>query len=207
MNIQRYHPAICVLHWLLAAMIMAALIMSTFVMASIPDTDPAKISAILRHMSVGVLILVCTGLRLFTRKKTGRPASLPSGMPWADWLAGVVHRLLDVLVLVMIGSGIGMAVLSGLPAIVWNGQGHLPADLPLLALHGFVAKLLFGVLVLHAGGALYHQLILKDGLLSRMWPWWSRTQKKTPGGGDGASEETALEWQDKPPVEDARARG
>lgn len=176
MNIQRYHPTICVLHWLLAAMIMAALIMSTFVMASIPDTDPAKISAILRHMSVGVLILVCTGLRLFTRKKTGRPATLPSGMPWADWLAGIVHRLLDMLVLVMIGSGIGMAIFSNLPKAILEGKSELLANLdslPWHTLHVAAARVLFGVLLLHVGGALYHQFILRDGLVTRMWfgPW------------------------------------
>lgn len=184
MNIQRYHPAICVLHWLVAAMIMAALFMSTFVMAYIPDTDPAKISAILRHMSVGALILVCTALRLFTRKKTGRPASLPSGMPWADRLAAIVHRLLDWLLFIMIGSGIGMAVASNLPRAILEGQSELLANLdslPWHTLHVVAARVLFCVLVLHVGGAFYHQLILRDGLLSRMWfiPRFFRG-KKTP---------------------------
>jgi len=35
--------------------------------------------------------------------------------------------------------------------------------------HGIGARLLVALLVLHAGAALYHQIIRKDGLLSRMW--------------------------------------
>ena len=171
MSPHRYHPAICALHWLVASMIIAALVMSTFVMAHIPDTDPAKLSALLRHISVGGLVLLCTLLRLFLRPKIACPAPLPSGMPWADRLAFIVHRMLDVLVFVMVGSGIMMVVLSGLPAILLGEESGLPLnldDLPLHALHGFAAKLLFGVLLLHAGGALYHQFVLKDGLLLRM---------------------------------------
>jgi cytochrome b561 len=35
--------------------------------------------------------------------------------------------------------------------------------------HGIFAKALFALIALHIGAALYHQVIHKDGLLSRMW--------------------------------------
>jgi cytochrome b561 len=82
-----------------------------------------------------------------------------------------MHPFLDGLVIVMIGSGIGMAVLAGLPAIVFGGHGHLPArfdTLPLHSVHAMTARLLVAALVLHVGGALFHHFILRDGLLSRM---------------------------------------
>ena len=171
MSTERHHPTIRALHWLIAALVLTALVMSTVVMPHIPNSDPAKITALIRHMSAGGLIAMVALLRLFVRRKTDRPASLSSGMPWADRLASVMHPLLDGLVFVMVGSGIGMAVISGLPAIVLGGQGSLPArfdTLPLHSLHAFTADLLIAALVLHVGGALYHQFILADGLLSRM---------------------------------------
>ena len=35
--------------------------------------------------------------------------------------------------------------------------------------HGLLATLLVGLIALHFAAALYHQLVLKDGLLRRMW--------------------------------------
>ena len=153
-------------------MIIAALVMSTFVMSKIPNADPEKVSALIRHMTVGMLILLFTCLRFFVRRKKTRLISLPSGMVWADWLASVVHRLLNVLVIVMVGSGIGVALLSGVPDVVWGGQALVLGnfeELPLFMLHRITALILFAALALHAGGALYHQFLLRDGLMSRMW--------------------------------------
>lgn len=171
MSTERHHPAIRALHWLIASLVLAALVMSTFVMPRISNADPAKLTALFRHMSTGGLIALCISLRLILQRKTKRPVALSSGMPWADRLASTIHPLLDILVLVMIGSGIGMAVLSDLPAIVFGGHGSLPArfdTLPLHAVHAFAAKMLIAALGLHIGGALYHQFFLKDGLLARM---------------------------------------
>ncbi|MEC5397681.1 cytochrome b [Uliginosibacterium sp. H1] len=170
MTFVRHHPAIRVVHWLVAGMIIAALAMSTLIMSHIPNTDPAKASALLRHMSVGALIFMFSLLRLYIRRNVRRPPALSSGMAWADRIARVAHRLLDLLVFVMIGSGIGMAVVADLPAVL-QGHGNLAVldQLALRTVHVCAAWLLIGVLALHACGALYHQFVLKDGLLSRMW--------------------------------------
>jgi cytochrome b561 len=145
--------------------------MGTFVMARIQNSDPSKVFALLKHMLVGGLILSLTLLRLFIRPKTRRPAPVLSGIPWADRIVPYVHRIFDVLILVMIGSGIGMAVLSGLHGIVFGVNDMLPDNfnnLPVHTLHVVVARLLAGIVALHVCGAFYHHFILKDGLLSRM---------------------------------------
>jgi cytochrome b561 len=36
--------------------------------------------------------------------------------------------------------------------------------------HGYFAYALFGLAGAHAGVALWHQFVLRDGLLRRMWP-------------------------------------
>ncbi|MDR3220406.1 MAG: cytochrome b/b6 domain-containing protein [Candidatus Accumulibacter sp.] len=170
MTRKRHHPLIRVLHWLIASLVVAALLMSALVMSGIPDDSPEKIDALRRHMSTGVLVFILTLLRFVMRSNTRKPPPLSSGMAWADWLARAVHRLFDVLILTMVGSGVSMALLAGLPRVVFLGYGRLPDlnDLPLLAVHRYTAMILFAFFLLHLGGAFFHQIILRDNLIARM---------------------------------------
>lgn len=170
--VKRYPPALVALHWLMALMIIALLMGGSLVTAPTPNTDPEKIGHIKGHMivalSVGVLLIV----RLLVRLRTSRPAPARSGMAWADRVAPWTHWAFYILVFTMLASGMTMAAMTGLPDIVFNGNGSLPPDfwhLPPRAVHGIVAKALFALIALHIGAALYHQVIRKDGLLSRMW--------------------------------------
>ena len=168
----RRHPrALRVLHWLIAALIIAALIFGTFVMARLPNSDPGKPFALLKHMLAGTAIFSLSVVRLLVRAKAPRLAPMSSGMAWADRIVPVVHRVFDALVLLMVGSGLVMALVSGLPESVFLGRGALPERIDpatLHALHIFVARVLSAFLALHIAGALYHQFVLRDGLISRM---------------------------------------
>lgn len=168
----RRHPrALRVLHWTIAALIIAALIFGTFIMARMPNSDPGKPFALLKHMLTGTTIFGLSVARLWVRAKAPRLAPMSSGMAWADRIVPVVHRVFDALVLLMVGSGVVMALVSGLPESVFLGRGALPERLdPVLlhALHVLVGRLLAAVLALHVAGAFYHQFVLRDGLISRM---------------------------------------
>jgi cytochrome b561 len=184
MTDKRHPPLIRLLHWLIASLIIAALTMSVLVMPDIPVDSPEMLASLRRHMSTGLLVFVLTLLRFIVRRKANGPPALGSGMPWADWLALAVHRLFDVLILMMIASGIGMATLGGLFPVVFGGVGLLPADLsalPLHTIHRYTAIVLFVFLILHIGGALFHQFILRDKILSRMGFDWPRFRPKTAG--------------------------
>ena len=168
---RRYHPSLRILHWLIAALTLAALFFGTFVMARMDNSDPGKNFALLKHMLTGSVILALTLMRLFIRPRTERPAPVLSGITAADRIVPYVHRVFDILILVMVGSGVVTAILTGLPGIVFLGRGVLPESfnhLTVHAVHVFTARLLAGVIALHVAGAFYHQFILRDGLLSRM---------------------------------------
>ena len=80
--------------------------------------------------------------------------------------------LFYIVILGMAASGIGMLVLSGAGLIIFGGPAEsLPNfwDYAPRTPHGLGAKFMIGLLVLHAGAALYHQFFIKDGLLKRMW--------------------------------------
>lgn len=72
----------------------------------------------------------------------------------------------------MIASGIVMMVLSGAGPAVFGEPGVVIPDfhgvLP-RAPHGFGARLMVVLFVLHAGAALYHHFIQRDATLKRMW--------------------------------------
>jgi cytochrome b561 len=185
MTRQRHHPLMRVLHWLIASLIIAALTMSALVMPLIPAGSLEMVASLRRHMMTGLLICALTLLRIVVRCNTTKPPALSSGMAWADGLAIAVHRIFDVLILTMIASGASMAILSGLFQIVFSGHGELPANLdatlnavldtiPLYTLHRYTAMALFDFIALHFSGAFYHQVLLRDNLLSRMGfacPW------------------------------------
>jgi cytochrome b561 len=170
-QVSRYHPLLVTLHWLSAVLIIAALALGALVMVKIPNSDPMKLEALRSHMGGGVLILLLMLVRLLVRTRTAHPATASAGHPRLDRLAWVSHRSLYVAVLGMAASGIFMAIQAGLPAIVFGSGGALPADFwvfPARTVHYLISRMLMGLIALHVAGALYHTLILKDGLLKRM---------------------------------------
>jgi cytochrome b561 len=171
-EVSRYHPLLVGLHWLLAALIVAALALGALVMAKIPSSDPMKVEALRGHMVGGALILVLMLVRLLLRVRTTHPAPASTGHPVLDRIAWASHRLFYVLVIAMAASGLTMALQANLPAIVFSGHGELPPDFWIYNaryLHYGFSRLLMALIGLHIAGALYHTLILKDGLLRRMF--------------------------------------
>lgn len=172
MQVSRYHPLLVVLHWALAVLIIAALALGALVMVKIPNTDPMKLEALRSHMTGGILILLLMLIRLFVRSQTAHPATATAGNPFLDRIAWVSHRALYAAALGMAGSGLFMALQTGLPFVLFAGQGSLPADFwafPIRTVHFLISRVLMALIALHIAGALYHTFILRDGLLRRMF--------------------------------------
>ena len=169
--VSRYHPLLVALHWILAVLIVAALALGALVMVKIPNTDPMKVEALRSHMIGGGLILVLMLVRLFVRIRTDHPAPPSTGVGVLDRLAWVSHRMLYGAVLGLAISGLIMALQTGLPGILFGG-GTLPADFwvyPIRSVHYVISRVLMAVIALHIVGALYHTLMLRDGLMRRMF--------------------------------------
>jgi len=169
--VSRYHPLLVALHWILAMLIIAALALGALVMVKIPNTDPMKLEALRSHMIGGSLILVLMLGRLVVRLRTQHPALPSAGHALLDRLAWASHRTLYVALFGQALSGLVMALQTGLPGIVFGG-GTLPADFwvyPMRSVHYLFSRMLMALIALHITGALYHTLLLRDGLVRRMW--------------------------------------
>jgi cytochrome b561 len=171
-KVSRYHPALVVLHWALALLIIAALALGALVMVKIPNTDPMKFEALRSHMSGGMAILVLMLIRLVIRSRSAHPEPASAGHPLLDRLAWLSHRMFYGTVFAMAGSGIIMALQTGLFETVFLGHGNLPADLwvfPIRSVHYAISRVLMALIAIHIVAAFYHALVLRDGLLSRMF--------------------------------------
>jgi len=170
--VSRYHPALVVLHWLMALFVIAALALGAFVLAKTPNASPMKIEALRAHASGGMAILVLMLIRLTIRMRSAHPAPASAGHPILDWLGWASHRLFYVTVIAMAGSGIIMALQTGLFDTVFFGQGKLPADFwvfPIRGVHYALSRLLMTLIAVHVVAALYHAFVLRDALLGRMF--------------------------------------
>lgn len=171
-HVSRYHPLLVLLHWVLAFFIIAALGLGALVMVKIPNTEAMKLEALRSHMAGGVIILSLMLGRFLVRARSAHPPAAPTGNPALDRLAWLSHRLFYAVVFMTAGSGLIMALQTGLPAIVFGGDGVLPADFwafPIRTVHYSLTRVLMALIALHIAGALYHTFVLRDGLLRRMF--------------------------------------
>lgn len=167
----RYHPLQVSFHWLVVALLVAMFILGKY-MSGLPN-DTGKLLPLGIHIALGVITLIVILARLIARFRLPQPAPATTGHRFLDWVSKIVHYALYALVLLMVISGISLSVQTGLLPIVFGGSGAaLPADFYAFnarRLHGLVAPALALLVLLHAGAALYHQFLLKDRLMARMW--------------------------------------
>lgn len=169
----RYHPALVALHWLLAILILLALAGGTLILDAMPNDHPDKIESLRSHMIVGITILILMIIRLVVRLRTKKPPHADIGHAGLNKVSVWAHWAFYILIFGMLTSGIGISILTGLPAITFGGSGEpLPVTfdgLPPRIAHGIIAIALMLLIGGHIAAALYHHFIRKDGLLSRMW--------------------------------------
>ncbi len=165
----RYHPALVVLHWLLAFCLIGLLVAGSTVLAPAANSDPGKLISFRMHMALGLVTLALMALRLALRLVTRRPPPVDSGNPWLNRLAPATHWALYVLAFAMALSGMAFARDSGLPDAVF-GDGPMPPafDHPGRTVHTIASRLLMALIALHVAAALWHQFIRRDGLMARM---------------------------------------
>lgn len=169
--LKRYNTIMVILHWVLALFILGAIFIGAVVLDEMESGDPQKILLLKVHIIVGAGILLFTLLRLFVRFATQQPAPLAGGNAAMNKLSTGVHHLLYLLTIFTVLSGVTLAISAGLPAVLLDRIGELPADYHEFAAHEaheVFANLLLLAILLHVAAALYHQFVLKDKLLSRM---------------------------------------
>lgn len=170
-EMKRYSTLMVFLHWTLAILILGAVFMGAIVLDEMASDHPQKMLLLKTHIIVGVGILLFTLLRLYVRFATQQPAPLVSRNRLQDKISIGVHHLLYLLTILTVLSGVTLAISANLGEVLFSHVGSLPQDFEDFVaheVHDVFAMLLLATIALHFAAALYHQFILKDGLLARM---------------------------------------
>jgi cytochrome b561 len=140
--------------------------------------DEASADALLTwHRSLGVAIWTLSAARLVWRMTRARIPPLPRSMSAPLRLAAHVNAwALYLLMLVQPLTGVAQTVYRGHPfeLFLWRIPALVGRDKAMVhlwhAVHEWGAWLFAALVGLHAGAALFHTLVLRDGVLARMWP-------------------------------------
>ena len=173
----KYSGAAMVLHWLIAAGVIANWLIRRTAKAA--DTQEAGREIMANHFSIGIVLWVLAALLLIVHF-TGGKAPLASHLAtWERWLARITHTVFFILLLVMpFGAWMAMSQ-YGAPISVFGivSLPPLPVEVNPEAAkeafegHGMAGRILLGLLVIHVLGTLKHTVLDKDGNLFRMLPF------------------------------------
>jgi cytochrome b561 len=167
------------LHWLMAAMVLTMLGIGIAMVASLGDYH----LLVSIHRPLGIAILILVVIRFLNRQFSTLPPFPASMSSQERFVAHASEILLYTLLFVLPLVGWGMLSAARYPIVLF-GSLHLFPILPhsvmlyafLRKAHTFLAYLLFLAFVSHFAAVLFHTLVVRDGLLSRMVPWRARAR-------------------------------
>src|SRR6266545_2146288 len=176
---QKTYGAVAVgLHWLMAVILIALVAVGLY-MVRLPDAgfDTKKITLILYHKELGVLVFALATLRLAWRVTNALPRLVEHLPDWQKVVARFVHLCFYGLMLALPITGWLMSSAAGIP-VSFFGLFYLPDLIPyddylfqrLVAVHKWLGYALIPLIVIHAAAALRHHFVFKDDTLRRMLP-------------------------------------
>ena len=179
---QRYRWPTIGVHWLTVLLIIAAYVLATILEDM--TLSPQKLKLYSWHKWVGITVLFLLPLRLLFRFLD--PLDHRAGLTALEVKASAaVHGVIYLLLIAVPMFGWLHSTAAGFP-VVWLGVLPLPdlvgKDKALAEvfkeLHEGSVNLLIALVVLHAGAALYHHHLRRDGVLARMVPGLGKKQSK-----------------------------
>jgi cytochrome b561 len=182
----RFDRTSIILHWFTVLLIV---VQFASIWAHEAAGNQSNLGAVLLslHRSAGVLTWIVVVGRLFWRHYFAYLPPFPPGMPkFQQVIAKANEYGLYFLLLAMPITGLFRVLLRGqaFDLFVWHIPVLLEPDPAMRSLfveaHAIGAKALMALIGLHAGAALFHRLVLRDGVLQRMLPRMSARNKLKP---------------------------
>ena len=172
----KYRQTARLIHWTMALLVLAMIPVGLIMTQEGLDRSVQN-SLYIFHKNVGVFLLIVILVRVFYRSRHS-PASLPAEIPgWQRQAAWLSHMALYVLLLIMPIAGYIRVKAGGFPIEALDALG-VPSLVPrsdalaetAQTIHSLGGRALAAFVALHIGAALYHGIIRKDGVFSRVWP-------------------------------------
>ena len=176
-SVTRYHPLARALHWVLALAIVGNFILGVY-MSDLPFS-PARLQYYSWHKWAGVMVLAFSAVRLVVRlvfPPPPLPLKIEAAMPaWQKLAHHATHAGLYLAFFAVPLTGWAFSSAAGFPIVLF-GKLPLPDLVPvsesladvLKETHEIAAFAMAALVLLHVAGAVKHQVIDRDGLMSRM---------------------------------------
>ncbi len=171
----RYRLPARVLHWGIAAMLVAIIPLGVRMVHAPPAQEAAKLRLYDWHENLGVTLWLLVWARLLWRRLSP-PPPWPAGTP-RFVLIGARANHVAIYGLLLVQPVLGFLATNawGFPRIWWglvrlpSPVGHDETIAPILSrLHNATGFLLILLILAHLAGATYHGLVRRDGMLRRM---------------------------------------
>jgi len=172
----KYTATARTLHWVMAVLVLLT-IPAGFLMVQEGLDRGLQNRLFIFHKNVGVLLLLLIFVRLAWRARTPAPP-LPAVVPaWQARIARLTHVALYALLVILPVAGYIRVRAGGFPIESLDAMG-LPPLVPrsdalagiAKTIHLYAAFAIAGVLCAHIGAALFHGIVKRDGVFSRIWP-------------------------------------
>jgi cytochrome b561 len=169
------------LHWVMALMVIGMIPVGFLMLEDWVSRD-LRNTMFISHKNMGTLLLILIIVRLIYRW-LNPPKLKPIEMPaLQEFAAKVTHIGLYACLLIMPLSGYIRVRAGGFPIEALDAMG-IPALVPrsdalaevAKATHLYAGYAIIVLIAMHVGAAVFHGLILRDGLFSRMWPGRRKT--------------------------------
>jgi cytochrome b561 len=188
-SIRRYPATVAVLHWAIASAVIFLVVLGWW-MQEIPKQPVGpRADAYNLHKSIGLAVLLLMVARLAWRLSHRAP-ELPPLPRWQARVALAIHYLLYAAMFIDAFSGYLGSATSGYPVKffgwilpAWIGANATVKD-ACSVIHLATSWVLAVAIGVHVAATSYHQWVLRDRLLLRMWPWADRdraVEARSPG--------------------------
>ena len=169
----RYESGAITFHWF-----MFVLVVVVGTLGLLHDSWPKQTQRfwINIHALLGLLLLFTLMARFWWRRRHQPPPLMDSVGTFSRRTGALMHFCLYALLFVTPVVGIitfiyhGRVFDFGIFKIDFGIKSNRAIFHPTEDLHGYLAYAIFALAGIHALTALWHQFILRDGLLNRMWP-------------------------------------
>ena len=182
----RFDQTSMMLHWLTVLLIVVQFA-SIWTRESVEHQSQLGMALLSLHRSAGTLTWFTAVARLVWRRYFAYLPPFPPSMPKFQQIAAKANEYgLYVLLLAMPITGMMRVLLRGQPfeLFFWQVPALLEPNPDLRSMfieaHDLGAKAMLLLIGMHAGAALFHRLVLRDGVLQRMLPRMTAPENLTP---------------------------
>jgi cytochrome b561 len=176
----RFDRVSIALHWLTLVLVLAQLT-TAWLLGRAGDDPGAAATLLTVHRSTGVLVWWVVAARLVWRARFAALPPFPASMPRVQqWAATANEYGLYALLLAQPLTGLGDTVFRGRPfgLFLWRVPALMDSHKAVFRLfhaaHEAGAVALLALIGLHTAAAVFHGLVLRDGVLQRMLPGRTR---------------------------------